>query len=161
MTGERGLRSRRGRRLPRPMFRRARRFAGFVRFFGMRLVRAICGRWRSRGGMWRTNRTGVKGQRQPEGEQSPKESSSFHRDQKYLLPKDNKLSARLGKNDGGFYLPGKRIPRFGLPKGEKCPFILPGERLPHPQRCKTGSSGGSLPGRGNGRSRPRRWPPAG
>lgn len=97
-------------RLPRPMFRRARRFAGFVRFFGMRLVRTVCGRWRSRGGMWRTNRTGVKGQHQYEGEQSPKESSSFHRDQKYLLPKDNKLSARLGKNDGGFYLPGKRIP---------------------------------------------------
>ena len=97
-------------RLPRPMFRRARRFAGFVRFFGMRLVRTVCGGRRSRGGMWRTNRTGAKGQHQYEGERPQRNRLVFMAAKGMILSKCRELSACLAKNDGGFYLSRKRIP---------------------------------------------------
>lgn len=61
-------------RRPRLVFRRAGRFArlaGFGRFPGVRLVRAVCGRGRPRNGLRGANRAGVEGQHQNEGEQSP------------------------------------------------------------------------------------------
>lgn len=52
-------------RRPRLVFRRAGRFArlaGFGRFPGVRLVRAVCGRGRPRNGLRGANRAGVEGQ---------------------------------------------------------------------------------------------------